>query len=452
MVATRARKCSICHQSGHNSRTCDTRITTNPTVASDDPGKIAKPDPEPSADGKVDLGELGLGDKRIFVSLLPTQAESVMVKYDPEIQISCVIPPQELKICYAAKRHLAKKYKDINIPTLIMSCGYTDVPSTKNYVERISGYTLWAIDTAQKERIYAKSYVFANVWTNGNICFGALHPKSLRQAYNQYWSSNFNDDLFREQHVCNLKNHQYFSHRGHRCNPFFKSHICDCPKVTFHKHLGCGCTAVGTSKKCKGSCSSEFGSTCDCCIAINNVFDTARQVDPNISPRKLAKLDVVEDEPYPGCGCNFRHKRGCACRKNTCNCECLCPCCTSTCTHEECRCSCCRNSCGCQCSCSIQERFEKHINDYHEITLPSKAWDDRTNFFCGVKFWASSDAPTGVLVTDDPLLLKQIPRKYWRARAGRPLLIAAASYKDGGWTFYSKAFKFSLKEGNILVK
>lgn len=449
----RTRRCSICKEPGHNARTC---TFTPDTQQVDAQQAVAEKTAETLQDtSSNDLGVLSIGGKQVFVSLMPSQANAMMVKYEPEIQVSCVIPPQEFEVEYGHRRDYRSRTKtEITTPTLIMSCGYGDVPTTRNYASLGRNYTLWAINTDKLNKIYAKAYVFANVYQNGSVCFGTLYPKSLRQAYNQYWTSSFNNDLFREKHTCDIKIHRYSYHNGHSCDPSYKEHTCECSKTTFHRHRGCGCTTVAGSKKCKGSCGNEFSASCDCCVAINAKKAALQAENPNISSRALNKASTVEGIPYPGCGCSFRHKRGCSCGKNRCDCNCLCPCCQKNCNHSNCECSCCKNTCSCSCNCTDSDKFKKHIVSYHADRLPAQKWVDRTSLFCGTKFWASPKGAMGVLICNERLLLNQVPRKFWKKdKNGHPVIIAAANFKDGIWTFEcGPNLSFSMREANVLAK
>jgi len=462
MATVRVRRCGFCKESGHNIRTCSQKIAAQessqlPTQTETQVGTQAGAPASQIVDGKENLGSISIGAKQVFVSLLPSQSESVIVKYNPEIQVSCVIPPQQFKINYAQSRHQSKRELEITTPTLIMSCGYGDVPGPASYKRVLRPYTLWAIDTTRQNQIYAKSYLFANVWQNGNICFGALKPGSLRQAYNYFWSSNFNAELYREDHTCNKKAHLFIFHTGCKCDPTKKNHTCSCPRITFHRHYGCGCTNVGNSKSCRGACSYTRDNPdlhgCECCTAIHAVQAAARLENPSISQRQLKRLCQIEGADFPECGCSYRHKRGCSCGKNYCNCECRCACCTETCSHEVCVCSCCKNDCNCRCDCSPSEKFHHHMKIYHDELLPKQKWKKLSDLFCGTKYWASPKSAAGILLSNNKNLLNQIPRKYWRRDShGNALLVALADKKDDYWYFESGGFTFQLHEANVVSK
>lgn len=411
---------------------------------------------------KTDLGVLDTKGEQVFVGLLPSGAKAVMVKYRPQIQVSCVMPPKDFSVSYGGRRSRRKKSVELTTPTLLMSSTLHDMPNASNY-NRIQGdYTLWAMDTTRNDAIWVKPYLLANVWERGSICFGALRPVSLRQAYNYYWASSFNADLFRvRKHVCTKKSHVYSWHVGCLCDGSQTAHKCDCPKITHHKHRGCGCTTVAASKSCRGKCADDprgRGANCACCKAIKKVQEAANKValatgkKKPLGVRALNKLAVKDNESYPDCGCTWRHKRNCSCVTGSCDCECMCDCCQKKCSHPSCDCICCKNTCECPCRCSPADRFASHMKNYHTAIMPDQKWLPRTNLFCGEKYWAAPKGSTGLLVTDNRALLKQIPRQFWKkGKNGEAMLIALATKTSEGWEFES-GYKFSLPDHSVLIK
>jgi hypothetical protein len=121
MATVRVRKCGICKLTGHNSRTCPLRAlqaaearlaqATAQAEAQAEAHAEAQAAEQVSSEqqGKSNLGLLNIGGRQVFTSLLPSQAESVIVKYQPEIQVSCVIPPQKFAISYAYSRSTRNK-------------------------------------------------------------------------------------------------------------------------------------------------------------------------------------------------------------------------------------------------------------------------------------------------------------------------------------------------------
>jgi len=86
--------------------------------------------------------------------------------------------------------------------------------------------------------------------------------------------------------------------------------------------------------------------------------------------------------------------------------------------------------------------------------MPKQAWRDRTDLFCGTKFWAAPKAGMGVLLSNDKVLLRRIPRKFWRTdKNGHALIIALANKKtEGGWLFESGGFTFELSNENVMAR
>lgn len=418
---------------------------------------------------KNELGEIKI-PSQVYVSLIPTAANSVLVKYDPEIQVSCVIPPREYQIIFNIKRQKNTKSSiNIKAPSLIMSCGYGDVPTPTTYKTVAHGYGLYAIDELRKKEIWAKPYLLANVWDKGQICFGTLIPGSLRQAFNYYWGSGFNADLLRSPHVCDKKVHYYYYHRGCQCLKQ-QTHQCSCKLEFSHAHYGCGCYTVAKSKKCKGTCGEEKplakNKDCACCVAISSLTEKVVKNNPKLTKTKLAAL--IKNPPvfspdgsisneqlktYPYCLCLPRHKKTCDCRMRRCKCPCVCPCCTKKCNHSVCNCNCCVNKCQCQCQCSDMQRLSMHLENYNESLMKDQKWSNFTGIFCGIKYWASPKGGDGVLVSNNKHLLNAIPREFWRKdRLDQPLVICLANKRDNLWHFESGGYTFSINENFVITK
>ena len=390
----------------------------------------------------------------IRICPLPSKTQSVVVKYRPNVSITCVVPPVEIVANILLRGRYSGKqvFKRVSVksPTLMMhgtSFGAM-VPGSSNLFD----YQLWALDTDRDDDIFLKPYKFANVHTDGKICFGSVNaPKNLRQAFNFYWASGFNTDLSSEAfsthtRVCPKVTHRYYNHTGCNCNGSQKEHSCSCSRKTFHKHSGCRCTTVAASTKCKGRCQetkiAENIRHCECCKAYQEHW---LKVDLG----QARKRDDVSS-----CGCVYRHKRGCSCGVNDCNCPCGCECCNDVCAHnKKCQCECCRGNCRCDCRCTRNTKLANFMKIYNEEILPKDPWRRGNDLVCGQKCWASSKSTEAVLVTGNKSLLKGIPKKYWRKdKDGNPLVIAAAR-KDGKvWIFESKNFTFSLPEKLVAIR
>jgi len=151
------------------------------------------------------LEDLGVikPESKVFVSSLPKETSSVVVKYETTaIRISAVVPPQKLKVRVVDhgdddddEPEYTVKCK-LKTPPLLMSISYSDIPSFGKVV--VDGTIfLFVIDENEKDRIKTTPYLLANVHTTGHVCWGNIAPPwNLRSAYNMYWGSSFSNDLF----------------------------------------------------------------------------------------------------------------------------------------------------------------------------------------------------------------------------------------------------------------
>lgn len=176
--------------------------------------KTDKPAPE-------DLGLLR-PVKELFAIALPSTATGIIVSYDRDeyedyesveiggpILITCSFPSQKMELL-ANKREIAskslsaaaalKQYKKqkIKIPATLFSMELTDIPSVYDIGTKVESYYLFAHNTKFKKGIEAIPFAISNVFDNGAICFGDFKPKSLKEAYNTFWNSPFNDELIDE--------------------------------------------------------------------------------------------------------------------------------------------------------------------------------------------------------------------------------------------------------------
>jgi len=409
-----------------------------------------------------DLGIIKLR-KKVYVGLLPSKTTSVLVRHNPDVQVSCVMPPTNFTINagYGGRGgRRALKSVDIKAPTLIMSCGYADVPSAKTYAGLVRNFTLWYLDTRRLEAIYAKPYMLANLYKEGRICFGNLKPTSLKKAFNYYWASGFNSELHEQLpvrkriHLCKNKRHTYLGHSGCFCNGTKTIHVCQCPKTAFHRHEGCSCATVTQSRACRCRLTNR-GTRCECCKSMNTIVKNAEIAEgKKLKARDAAKLLKIQGI-FPGCNCTYRHvtrgAKACACASKTCKCVCPCKCCQKTCAHGACKCACCREGCKCPCNCSASQIFYQHLEDYHRTTLRKQSWVNKTDLFCGHNYWAAPKGADGILISKEPGLLNKIPKKYWKKTgAGYPLVICLANRVGNEWHFESGDFKFAIPDRNIV--
>lgn len=406
-----------------------------------------------------DLGRIKLRkDSRIYVCLLPSQANSVVVKYSPSIRISCVMPSFDLKASFQSRgKYSGKKvYKHITIqtPTLIMGLDYGQIPVNFLNTRETGPSYLHALDTSRIDKdIYIKPFKIANVHGDGKVCFGGLAPKNLLQGFSYFWSSGFNQDLSSgdlSEHtkICEKVTHSNYEHKGCNCDGSLKAHTCRCSRKIFHQHRGCGCTAVMKSKACKGKCQDHIEDkdrhrACVCCAALQE--HTAK-----VFFGKARKRDVVN-----ACGCTWRHIRTCSCGYNDCDCVCSCDCCNERCKHpKKCSCYCCRGKCSCPCRCSQMTKFACFIRNYTEKVLPDETWNLSTDTVCGDKYWAAPKGADGVLLTANKSLLAKVPKNFWRKdKNGDAFLVALANRSEdkSAWNFESGGFKLCLKAANVVT-
>ena len=166
-----------------------------------------------------DLGTLTGGRKKHYVIPLPTNCKSVIVSYDEMFKVSCVLPPKKRTVRVSTGYvdsdefydydHDDESLKDlaneaytsveIDCPSLLLCTPYRDIPYY-GYVKRlIDGHSIFCLDDDVLDHISAAPYIISNVYKNGNICFGAnATPDSPRKAFNVFWCSPFNDELYGE--------------------------------------------------------------------------------------------------------------------------------------------------------------------------------------------------------------------------------------------------------------
>lgn len=174
-----------------------------------------------------DLGKISAGRKKQYVIPLPTTCKSVVVSYNksddgPAIKVSCVIPPAKRTVRVSTgmwcrdeiqdeieenyweeglKNLLEEAYTtlEIDCPSLLLRTSYSDIPSY-GYVRRlVAGHAIFCINDEVTDHISAAPYIISNVYANGEICFGDNNvPDSPRKAFNIFWNSPFNDELYGE--------------------------------------------------------------------------------------------------------------------------------------------------------------------------------------------------------------------------------------------------------------
>lgn len=171
----------------------------------------------------TDLGKITAGRKKHYVIPLPTGCKSVILSYNSLFSVSCVMPPAKRLVRVSTgevdpdefydydddEEELKSLIRDayatveIDCPSLLLCTKYTDIPSY-GYVRRlIAGHSIFCLNDEVTDHISAAPYIISNVYKNGNICFGAnTTPDSPRKAFNIFWNSPFNDELYGESGAC----------------------------------------------------------------------------------------------------------------------------------------------------------------------------------------------------------------------------------------------------------
>jgi hypothetical protein len=200
----------------------------------------------------------------------------------------------------------ASRFK-IDSPTLLFTAQYASLPKPIIGTQFDAMFYMYALNTAQPDHIALKPYMLSNTYADGRICMGDFRPTSLLKAFNIYWGSVFNDELFHH-------------------------------------------------------------------------------------------LDEVTEDYRPA------------------------------------------------------DMFS-HILNFHSHMLPKLKWDNLTNTICGKNHWAAEKGADGVLIADSQVLLKHIPKEYWREDFnGTPVIITLANLKDEVWHFESGNYKFQLPLKNVTTK
>lgn len=172
-----------------------------------------------------DLGTITGGRKKHYVIPLPTNCTSIIVSYDDMFKVSCVLPPEKRTIRVSTGNVDPDEFYDyendeeeikslvddayatvkIDCPSLLISTHYRDIPSY-GYVRRLlDGHFIFCINDEVKTHIEAAPYLISNVYKNGTICFGSnAIPDSPRKAFNIFWNSPFNNELYGESGARNI--------------------------------------------------------------------------------------------------------------------------------------------------------------------------------------------------------------------------------------------------------
>jgi len=180
-----------------------TKKTTKKKPAKKKPAE--KPEPQPtestSTPGLKDLGTLSLRSK-LFVNALPSHSQAVLVNYlnsEYSYRISCVIPPAKRRVSIEEDYYDDYDYEEdrpsgiieIESPALIFTGEYRDLDHRNVYPT----FYMFTYDPTAIDCIRVKPCCISNVYADGRVCTGGYTPYSLRQGYNIFWSTPFNEEL-----------------------------------------------------------------------------------------------------------------------------------------------------------------------------------------------------------------------------------------------------------------
>lgn len=182
--------------------------------------------------GMQDLGLLKLGaTTKLFVNRVPSKATAIVVNYknsENYYRISCVIPPNSYTINVSDDYSEdydedeeeespgldnASRFK-IDAPTLLFMAQYATLPKPTVGTHFDTMFYIYALNAAQPDHIAVKPYMLSNTYADGRICMGGFTPIGLLKAFNIYWGSVFNDELFHHIHemVEDYKPEDMFNH------------------------------------------------------------------------------------------------------------------------------------------------------------------------------------------------------------------------------------------------
>lgn len=378
------------------------------------------------------------------IFLLPSEACGVIVQYEPDFRISCLIPPTQRQVIVVwgendtpktinspglVLSHLIRKNTNsdaisqisgANVRAIEMGCVCRHCDRQRPLVEASQHspmcscelcarqdfrqsfltqlYHLFAVDPDNESDIIAQPYRLTNVYEDGKMCFrkdgsDLYYPQNLRQAHSSFWMHKFDNDFnLAIPHECDSKIHYYRMCRKKR----HQIHVCH-SEPHAHEHT---CTI------------DEFGNRtgsggCNCCLG--------------------------------SCYCSDK----CLCCMGTCDCHIQFP--------VECNCLCCRNQCNCRCSCDLAGLFADYVENYQPNP---KKWENYTGFICGSKFFASNKRHTGVFVSQDKELMSIVPSKYWRTsdRHNTKFLLGVTKrLRSGAWQIDLGEVTFSLAPEQVRI-
>lgn len=202
--------------------------------------KPSDPTPAATESNMRDLGLIKLGaTSKVFVNRVPSKSNAIVVNYknsENYYRISCVIPPNSYTINVedgesweddedeeenSTSLENASRFK-IDSPTLLFTAQYATLPKPTVGTQFDAMFSIFALNAAQPDHIAVKPYMLSNTYADGRICMGGFAPISLLKAFNIYWGSVFNDELF---------HHVHEMVEGYRPDDMF-THV-----LNFHTHM-----------------------------------------------------------------------------------------------------------------------------------------------------------------------------------------------------------------------
>jgi hypothetical protein len=225
------------------------------------------------------------------VYYLPKSARQLVITYlANDIAVSIVCPDHEKKINVNFVSNSGRVYAESNkikVPEL--------------YLTHLLYKDQFLLHTHQNGKF--APYLLANVYEYGVICFGDVFdhcPKDLRQAWNYYWESPFNQENseyydYHKNKCVGVSQHTYAGHRQEdrdTCICACCIEICNCPCFCLESQLFNQYLTEYSQKK------FQF------CAKPSIVNDNSLRLDIQSSqlvviPQKLANLLGLKDNKYP---------------------------------------------------------------------------------------------------------------------------------------------------------
>lgn len=436
------------------------------------------------------------------VVLLPSESNKIIFQYEPIFRVTAVIPSKQRKVKATRSpydTHLKEWTEEtqITVPTTLVSCNldYYYHPNKERDFKALNAHTfsVWAVDDAVQDEIRTANYTLGNIHPGGNICFGTVVPKNLRQANNLFWEIPFTDHMWHDRQrecKCKAKVHMQTVHTKHHIfNKHKPAHSCNCSKEIYHNHSCLGYN--NTVKNCEAITSKIKIINKNLDAKKLSVTEAADQLVDFLKKKRspAATKENIENciccksllQKEQTCKCLPRHKATCLCGRGItggtiCRCPCECDCCTDKCNCK-CECYCCRGTCACPCDCK-RVKFLEYIKNY-DFQKQLK-WSNATTTICGTKFFAKPTTAAGLLLSQDKQILDLVPKKYWKKysfskpklntavvktakntkdnkdeiKEEKEFVIALGNPKNTGevWEFVIGDFKFELSASQVSFK